>query len=915
MRNPPQLRFTRDVEGVSVEERLGQVQREIETKLNPFLRQLGAGIKRLDRGVRTDQSETPTSDDQLDDFFYLPGRFRGQVGHGATEASGTLTLVSTKSTTKGKILLGTAAASAWDETNNRFGLKTASPTAVLEVRGEPASVTNLLPADRSSGSPTLLETNPSSWSRTSELGTANSFYYSALDQDPAAINLSHFVITQALMGSSPAFVAMAVGTDPGVDSGFVLKIHAKSDTGSLRFSFKLFQNFSTPADITTSNEIVLGTSPTTYSYALTNGECAAITLWNQLGIQIGPRISGLGQGTFYAAWLELPGGGGSAGADAKTVIIRANALQTATATEWQNSSGTSLLTVTAAGRLTVESGGTMRFVPSAGTNKILVSNSTGDLTLQNPTLFQSIFSDVTGTPATGDLIFRNGSSQWTRLAIGTAGQALVVSGGLPVWGIPVSGGGWTDDGTVVRLTTATDVVSIGHAANLARLSVVNAGATTDVVLLLRAIAAQTGAMISVQNSSARNLMSLTGATIDLGNATDVSTSAIITFGQNNGASTGPTHTKLNWGQNVNNLSAPATTADQIGVAGARLYTYKDSGGTFDNAYGQSATEAWVLASPASIPYAIYTGRHPSAPFKRVEWSGDGDMQNYGRIAIKKSGGPTPSTPELRLEETGAGTNFTALRASSAITTDHTYIFPAAVADGIFNVSVSGSTGTLSMLTATRGALIVGSATPAWAVLAVGAANTVVKSDGTDTTFGTIDHNFIDNRTRSLFIYPSMMGSVSGAPTLAFQGASPDHVHMWTMATGAADRIIGGTVTLPADWTSGTVEVFLLWTTTGGAGDVSGFYVDFNMGALVTAANPVTSASAAVAADQLLPTTNPRDATLSETSLGTFSTSIAANRFMKFEFKRDILNEIAVNLAANLQTLGIVGFRFTYTADM
>lgn len=42
-------------------------------------------------------------------------------------------------------------------------------------------------------------------------------------------------------------------------------------------------------------------------------------------------------------------------------------------------------------------------------------------------------SDTTGAPATGDVVYRNGSSQWTRLAIGATGRFLRVVSGLPAW--------------------------------------------------------------------------------------------------------------------------------------------------------------------------------------------------------------------------------------------------------------------------------------------------------------------------------------------------------------------------------------------------------------------------------------------------------------------------------------------------
>ena len=56
----------------------------------------------------------------------------GQSAIGGTSASNNLTLSSTSSGTKGKILFGT---SAYDESTNRLGLGTASPSSILHLLG------------------------------------------------------------------------------------------------------------------------------------------------------------------------------------------------------------------------------------------------------------------------------------------------------------------------------------------------------------------------------------------------------------------------------------------------------------------------------------------------------------------------------------------------------------------------------------------------------------------------------------------------------------------------------------------------------------------------------------------------------------------------------------------------------------
>lgn len=70
----------------------------------------------------------------FEDFLLKPGKPGGQSAAGGTGSGDNLTIYSTTHATKGKIILGLAALSAYDEVNNRLGIGTTSPTFKFEVQ-------------------------------------------------------------------------------------------------------------------------------------------------------------------------------------------------------------------------------------------------------------------------------------------------------------------------------------------------------------------------------------------------------------------------------------------------------------------------------------------------------------------------------------------------------------------------------------------------------------------------------------------------------------------------------------------------------------------------------------------------------------------------------------------------------------
>ena len=91
------------------------------------------------------------------------------------------------------------------------------------------------------------------------------------------------------------------------------------------------------------------------------------------------------------------------------------------------------------------------------------SNVTGTIAIANggtgQTTANAAYNALSPMTTTGDIEYRNGSSVATRLPIGTTGQVLTVSGGLPTWATPSSNGGITWQ----SVQTANFTASTGNA--------------------------------------------------------------------------------------------------------------------------------------------------------------------------------------------------------------------------------------------------------------------------------------------------------------------------------------------------------------------------------------------------------------------------------------------------------------------
>lgn len=123
-----------------------------------------SGLNAVVRNEVPDGSGDPIVDPAL--FFYKPGLAGGQLAHGGIGGSENLTLSSTAATAKGKIFLGSAQGSAFDEANGFLGLGTGSPTGRLHLLPDSnavytkyeATTFTVVNCSASSGSPQLSTT-------------------------------------------------------------------------------------------------------------------------------------------------------------------------------------------------------------------------------------------------------------------------------------------------------------------------------------------------------------------------------------------------------------------------------------------------------------------------------------------------------------------------------------------------------------------------------------------------------------------------------------------------------------------------------------------------------------------------------------------------------------------------------------
>lgn len=228
--------------------------------------------------------------------------------------------------------------------------------------------------------------------------------------------------------------------------------------------------------------------------------------------------------------------------------------------------------------------------------------------------------------ASGSLPYQTSANNTTFLAVGTNGQVLTLSGGLPTWanasvgtvtsvnvsggttGLSFSGGPITSSGTITASGTlgvsngGTGVTS-SSGANSVVLRDANGNITTNCLFEGYATVAASGTTIVLTVSSAQNyqITGSGGQTIKLPSATTLPAGALFTF--NNNQSSGAITVQ-------NNSSTTVATIQSGGYVTLVLLDNSTSAGSWDRHDSTPANVSWstnTLDYPGSITSATWNG--------------------------------------------------------------------------------------------------------------------------------------------------------------------------------------------------------------------------------------------------------------------------------------------------------------------